>query len=155
MQCAASHLQDEVYQNHTRIRVGEERRATCICQWQIPPRYPPRTYVRRAKTTADTPFQKASPPSCALRCCIPNSNDAHKSRRVPRSTAARPTMHVDRLEPELHVAAMCIRLRSFPHLSSAFRSLRRLSNENRGRLTRLCNSRERRGAAACSHESRR
>lgn len=111
--------------------------------------------MRQATNTADTYFQKASPPSCALRCCMSNSNDAHKSRRVPRSTAASPTMYVDHLAgtPRWRRPVPSSSIVSAPQqrLSLASTALERESRQ----ITRLCNSRERRGAAACSHESRR
>lgn len=100
--------------------------------------YQPRICARQSATAADTnPFLSSARllPTLVLCAAAYQNQMMHIKVGVPRR---RPTMCVDR---PLHVGSasdMCIRLRSFPHLSSAFCSLRRLPNENRARqMTRL------------------
>ena len=69
--------------------------------------------------------------TCASLRCISKSNDAHKSRRVPRRRADDACGSTSRHSTFAVTVTLCIRLRSLPHLSSAFRSSRRLANENR------------------------
>ena len=110
----------------------ERRRHTCC--WCIHPRISTSDVRMTIHSHHRYDFFLSCDPladTCASLRCISKSNDAHKSRRVPRRRADDACGSTSRHSTFAVTVTLCIRLRSLPHLSSAFRSSRRLANENR------------------------
>lgn len=131
----ANYPQHAVCQNHSNrhMHVPVERRRYTCC-WCIHPRISTSDVRMTTHSHHRHDFFLSSDPladTCASLRCMSKSNDAHKSRRVPRRRADDACGSTSRHSTFAATVTLCIRLRSLPHLSSAFRSSQRLANENR------------------------
>ena len=127
---SASHPQDAVYQNHANSQAQSDDATFAVCAFVL--RYQPRMCARQSATAADTnTFYRARLLPRLVFCAAAYQNQVTHIKGVPRRRADE-CMWI--AHSTLACACdMCIRPRSFPHLSSALLSLRRPSNENRGR----------------------
>ena len=112
-----------------RNRAQSDDATFAVCAFVL--RYQPRMCARQSATAADTNtfFYRARLLPRLVLCTAAYRKKMMHIKGVPRWQADE-CMWIAH-STSACACDMCIRLRSFPHLSSAFRSSQRLANENR------------------------